>query len=288
MLLTLSILWTGCSEENEADAWGQFETDTITISAEASGVLKEFSVTEGEQLKAGTVVGRIDSVQASLQKKELQSGILSIRTNLDKLESQAEVYREQLETAQKELNRLEAMKEDNAATRQQLDRAEGQVNVLKKQIQSVEVQKQSVFAELETMQSRIAQIEDRIARAVIINPVEGTVLESYAGAHEMVSAGRPLYEIASLEELTLRVYISGAQLPSVRLGQEVEVRIDRDAESNEALRGTVSWIASEAEFTPRMIQTKEERVNQVYAVKIRVPNPGGKLKIGMPGEIRFN
>ena len=238
-------------------------------------------------MNAGEKVGQIDSTQTHLRKQELQATVKSIQTNISKLDAQAEVYQEQLQTAKKDLQRFTNLKQSNAATQQQIDQAQGQVNVLQKQISSVNVQKQSVYAELETMETRIAQIQDQLEKTKVINPLAGTVLSSYAEPNELVSTGKPLYELANLEEMILRVYISGAQLPTVSLGQEVEVLIDKNAEENESLKGQVRWIASEAEFTPRMIQTKEERVTQVYAVEIAVANPDGKLKIGMPGEVNF-
>lgn len=286
-LISLGFMLVSCNNGERSDAYGQFEADKITISAEASGILKSFGVKEGMRLKAGQKVGQVDTTQLYLRKKELLASIASIRTNIDKLNAQAEVYKEQLKTAEQDLERFTNLKQNNAATQQQIDQAQGQVNVLRKQIALVEVQKQSVYAELETMRTRIAQVVDQLQKAQIINPVEGIVLSSFTEPNELVSAGKPLYEIANLEEMEMRVYISGAQLPNVTLGQNIEVLIDKDAETNEALDGTVSWIASEAEFTPRMIQTKEERVTQVYAVKVRVPNPDGKLKIGMPGEVNF-
>jgi HlyD family secretion protein len=286
-LIGLGVLLLSCNNGDISDAYGQFEADKTTISSETSGILKSFEVKEGMKLETGQKVGQVDTTQLSLRKEELMASVRSIRTNIDKLTAQADVYKEQLKTAEQDLDRLISLKQNNAATQQQIDHAKGQVNVLQKQIASVEVQKQSVYAELEAMRTRISQVEDQLQKAQIINPVEGMVLSSFAEPNELVSAGKPLYEIANLEEMELRVYISGAQLPNITLGQNVEVLIDKDAAVNEALKGTVSWIASEAEFTPRMIQTKEERVTQVYAVKVRVPNPDGKLKIGMPGEVNF-
>ena len=286
-ILSLLVLLTGCSSDQTSDAYGQFEADEVTISSEASGILKSFTVKEGMKLEAGQKVGQIDSTQLVLQKDELMASVKAIRTNISKLDAQAAVYQEQLETARKELQRFTNLKQNNAATQQQIDQAQGQVNVLHKQIASVNVQKNSVYAELETMRTRIAQIEDRIEKTRIINPVNGTVLSNYSEPGELVSIGKPLFEIADLDEMILKVYVSGAQLPQVILGQEVEVLIDKNAEENESLKGTVRWIASEAEFTPRMIQTKEERVTQVYAVEVQVQNPAGKLKIGMPGEVTF-
>lgn len=286
-LILFGLIFTSCSKTEISDAYGQFEVDEITISAETSGTLLQFDVEEGMKLESGMQVGLIDTTQLHLKKRELQASMQSVHTNIDKLNAQAEIYEEQLQTAQKELNRFLNLKETNAATQQQIDQADGQVRVLKKQIASVEVQKQSVMAELQTLETRIAQVEDQLKRAFINNPVSGTVLATFAELHELASPGKPLYQIADLEELVLRVYVAGAQLPQVKLGNQVDVLIDKDQDTNEKLSGEISWIASEAEFTPRMIQTKEERVNQVYAVKIRVQNPDGKLKIGMPGEVNF-
>ncbi|HBQ61088.1 MAG TPA: HlyD family secretion protein [Balneolaceae bacterium] len=286
--MILTLLFGGCENGEKADAYGQFEAREVMISAEVPGILQQFDVKEGQTLRSGEQVGLIDTTQWSLQKNELKSTITAVRTNIQKLDAQADVYREQLVTAQKELNRFQDLKQENAATQQQIDQAEGQVNVLKKQIGSVEVQKRSVYAELETIRSRIAQVQDQLERAIVINPIAGVVLERYAEPDELVNTGKPLYEVADLKRMELRVYISGAQLPRVTLGQQVEIVIDKDAKTTESLTGTVSWIASEAEFTPRMIQTKEERVTQVYAVKVSVENPDGKLKIGMPGEVNFD
>jgi HlyD family secretion protein len=179
------------------------------------------------------------------------------------------------------------MRKDNAATEQQLDDAEGNVQTMKKQIQSLETQKKSVRAEIKSIDARFNQIEQQIDDAHVINPVNGTVLTTFVEPHELVGQGQPLYQIANLDTLELRAYVSGAQLPSITLGQSVEVLVDKNAEENQQLNGKISWIASDAEFTPKMIQTKEERVTQVYAVKVKVPNPDGIIKIGMPGEVNF-
>jgi HlyD family secretion protein len=286
-MVALGLLVSACSKTEKSDAYGQFEADEVTISAEAFGVLKSFEVKEGFELAAGQKVGRIDTTQLALSKKELEASIQSVRTNINKLNARAAVYEEQLKTAAKERERVQNLKADEAATQQQMDQAVGQVNVLKKQIAAIKVEKQSVFAELKTMRAKIAKVEDQLQKTQVINPIQGIVLASYAEPFELVSVGKPLYQIANLDELTLRIYVSGAQLSSIKLGQKVEVLIDKNEAENERTSGTISWIASEAEFTPRMIQTKEERVTQVYAVKVRVPNSEGKLKIGMPGEVNF-
>lgn len=287
-LILLGLIATvSCSDENGSDAFGQFEADEVVISAESNGRLLNFEVEEGQNLDEGTQVALIDTTQLYLQKEEISASISAIKTNINKLNAQKSVLESQLETARKELNRFESLKQDNAATQQQIDSAEGRVQTLQRQIESVEVEKSSVSAEVKRMEAKIAQINDLVERASITNPVSGTVLNKFAEKHELVSQGKPLYSIANLDEMILRIYISGAQLPDIQLGETVDVIFDENKTDNQSTRGRVSWIASEAEFTPRMIQTKEERVTQVYAVKVRVDNPDGKLKIGMPGEVRF-
>lgn len=276
-----------CSDENGSDAFGQFEAEEVVISAETNGRLLNFEAEEGQRLEDGERVALIDTTQLHLQKEEINASINAIQTNVDKLNAQKAVFESQLKTARKELNRFESLREDNAVTQQQLDSAEGRVETLERQIESVEVEKGSVSAEVRRMETRIAQINDQIERASITNPINGTVLNKFAEEHELVSQGKPLYSIANLDEMILRIYISGAQLPAIQLGETVDVIFDENKTDNQSTQGRVSWIASEAEFTPRMIQTKEERVTQVYGVKVRVDNPDGKLKIGMPGEVKF-
>jgi HlyD family secretion protein len=288
VLLLLGVMvMASCSDETGSDAFGQFEADEVIISAEANGRLVDFDLEEGQRLEEGTEVGLIDTTQLHLQKEEQLASINSIQTNVHKLDAQKAVLQSQLETARKELNRLRSLQKENAATQQQIDSAEGRVNTLQKQIESMDVEKNSVAAEINRMQKKVAQINDQIDRATILNPLNGTVLNTFVEQHELVNQGKPLYRIANLDELILRVYISGAQLPHIRLGDRVEVLFDQSETENQRTEGRISWIASEAEFTPAQIQTKEERVSQVYAVKVRVENPDGKLKIGMPGEVRF-
>lgn len=286
IILGLMVL-VSCSDENGSDAYGQFEANEVVISSETNGRLLNFDLEEGQELEEGERVALIDTTRFHLQKKEISASIEAIQTNIDKLNAQKAVLESQFETARKELNRLESLKQDNAATQQQLDSAVGRVQTLERQIESVEVEKGSVSAEVKRLEAKIAQVNDQIERASITNPVSGTVLNKFAEEHELVSQGKPLYSIANLDEMILRVYISGAQLPAIQLGETVDVIFDENKTDNKSTLGRVSWIASEAEFTPRMIQTKEERVTQVYAVKVRVDNPDGILKIGMPGEVRF-
>ncbi len=284
----LSILMIGgCANDEKSDAYGQFEAVETTISAKTSGELLSFTVSEGATIAVGKEVAVIDTVQLNLKQDELRSQREAAESKITTIDAEIAVQQQKLETAQKKLQRIRAMRKDNAATEQQLDDAEGNVQTMKKQIQSLQTQKKSVRAEIKSIDARFNQVEQQINDAHVINPVNGTVLTTFVEPHELVAQGQPLYQIANLDTLELRAYVSGAQLPLISFGQSVEVLVDKNAEENQQLNGKISWIASQAEFTPKMIQTKEERVTQVYAVKIKVPNPDGILKIGMPGEVNF-
>jgi len=285
--IVLGLLLSSCNGDQKSDAYGQFEATETTISSESSGKLIAFDVSEGMQLNTGKHVAVVDTSRLVLQRDELQARLESIRSKIENINAQVEVQKSELDRAQNDLSRVQSLMKDGAATQQKFDDAEARVRTIHRQIDALQTQKLSVRAEIAATEAKIAQIEDQIDDAQIINPVDGRVLTTFVELHELVQKGQPLYEIANLDTLELRVYISGAQLPSIKLGQHVEVLVDKNVKKNQQLGGRVSWIASEAEFTPKMIQTKEERVTQVYAVKVKVPNPNGILKIGMPGEVNF-
>lgn len=285
ILLTLAVI--SCKNKSEkADAYGNFEAEETVISAEVNGKLLVFNLDQGAEIKAGDKLGQVDTMQLYYQKKQLISKKTAIEANFGNIVSQVAVIEEQIITLEKEKSRVEKLLESKAATQKQLDDINGQLNVLNKQKASVKAQNSTIFAEIDAVNQNIAQLNDMLSRAAIVNPINGTVLEKYAEQFEIVSTGKPLYKIANLDELILRAYVSGSQLDDVKIGQKVKVEIDKDVDSNHSYEGTIVWVASEAEFTPKVIQTKEERVNLVYAVKIRVQNDG-KIKIGMPGEVRF-
>lgn len=287
-LLLTALLGLGCGgAADEADAYGTFEADEIVVSAEATGPLLFFTAEEGRTLRYGERVGLIDTTQLALRRAQLRAARRAARARLPGVAAQIGVLEEQQQVARTEYARLERLRAGGAATPQQMDEAEGRIAVLDRQIRQIRTQHGPLLAEVDALDAQLAQLDDQIRRSHVVNPVAGTVLAAYKDAHEWAAPGQPLYTLADLDTLTLRAYVSGAQLPHVRLGQRVEVQIDEDETANRALPGTVAWIASEAEFTPRPIQTKESRVDLVYAVRIRVPNPDGALKIGMPGEVRF-
>jgi HlyD family secretion protein len=281
-------LLSGCSRNDDvSDAYGNFEATETLIASEAGGKLLSLTVDEGRTLEAGAVVGLVDTLQLALKRDQLQASRQAVRSKIPGVVAQIDVLEEQKRVALVEKNRIEQLLRDRAATQKQLDDVDGQMRVLDRQMQSIWTQNATILSEIDVLDAQIAQLDDQIARSVLVNPVAGTVLVTYAEPHELTAPGKPLYKIAALDTVYLRAYVSGAQLPHLRLGQAVSVLIDEDEETNRTLSGEVTWIASRAEFTPKLIQTKEERVNLVYAFKVRVANPEGRLKIGMPGEVRF-
>ena len=242
-----------------------------------------YSIEEGDILNPKTQVGLIDTMQLYFAKQQLIASKNTVYSKSANVLSQRKVLQEQLKTMQIEKNRIHNMFAENAATKRQVDEIDGRVNVLQEQIKSVETQNAPIINEIESVDVQIQKINDQIQKSKIINPIQGTVLVKYAEPNEVTSFGKPIYKIADISEMTLRVYISENQLASVKIGQKVNVKIDSSKDSK-SYSGTISWIAAEAEFTPKIVQTKEERVNLVYAVKVLVKNDGS-LKIGMPGEL---
>lgn len=285
-LLLAGLLLTGCSTEKKIDAYGNFEAVEIMVSAEANGKLLTFNLQEGQVIEAGQLAAAVDSTLPALQKQELQARQQSIRSRTASADAQIGVVQQQLENLQVDLERVQNMLNDEAATQKQLDDLIGAEKILKKQLTAARAQRGAVAAEGQALEAKLALINEQLLRCRVYNPVAGTVLEKYSEAGEMTAAGRPLYKIAGLTELILRVYVSGGQLSALKIGQPCIVRIDADTKYIN-LSGRITWISDTAEFTPKIIQTKEERINLVYAVKVCVPNPDGLIKIGMPGEVIF-
>lgn len=286
-LLATAILSSCDESESKSDAYGNFEAVEVTVAAQSQGELESFTLVQGDELAEGQLVGYTDTTALHLSRMELQAQKQAVKTRLGNLNAQIEVQKQQLENLKTTYARIEKLVADKAATQQKLDDIEGKVKLAQKQINAIRVQKQGVYAELEVLDVKRQQIDDKVGNALIRNPLKGTVINKFAEQGELVVPGKSLYKIARLDDMELKVYVSGAQLPHVKLGQEVEVLIDENRKSNRELKGTVSWIADNAEFTPKVIQTKKERVKLVYAVKVKVPNDGA-LKIGMPGEVNFN
>jgi len=286
IMLPLLALISCKSNEKTSDAYGNFEATEITIPAQATGEILKFDLEEGDLLKAGQIIGWIDTTDLSLKKSQMFAQKEAITSKIESLEAQVAVYQQQKTNVLRDKERIEKMFQDGAATQKQVDDIAGQIDVIDKQIKSVKSQENSVYSEAATVQKQIAQVEESIRKSTIINPVEGVVLTKYVDEHEMAALGKSLYKLADLREMKLKVYVSGSQIAQVKIGQEVEVLVDEDSQTNRKMSGIVSWISESAEFTPKIIQTKEERVNMVYAVKVLVKNDGS-LKIGMPGEVNF-
>ena len=285
--LIIVIVLASCSGKNHKSyAYGNFETDDVIISSEANGKLLFFDVEEVEKVGADKLVGIIDTTDLILKKKQLYAQEKAISSRLENIQSQINVQEQQKKNLLVDKKRIENLLKDGAATQKQLDDIDGKLDLIEVQISSIKTQNTTVLTELEVANTQIDQIGESIRKCNIINPINGVVLEKYAEPNEITAFGKPLYKIANLNDIYLRVYVSGAQLPHIKIGEQVEVLIDENEKTNKKLTGKICWISETAEFTPKMIQTKEERVNLVYAVKIKVKNDGS-LKIGMPGEANF-
>ncbi|MCP3933689.1 MAG: HlyD family efflux transporter periplasmic adaptor subunit [Bacteroidetes bacterium] len=277
-------------QENGSDAYGNFEAREVFVSSEANGKLVRFDVEEGEKYAARQLIGFVDTTQLYLKKLQLEAAIRAIPTKKQDAQPQIEVFEKQKKNLLREKKRVEALLKDKAATPKQLDDIAGQIEVVDKQIAAASAKtttlNKGIVSEIEPLRVQIKQIEDQLRKSYLYNPIKGTVLLKLAEESEFTVMGKPLYKIADLQNMILKVYVSGTQLPHIKIGDQVTVLIDEDEETNRSLTGNINWISEKAEFTPKIVQTKEERVNLVYAVKIAVKNDGA-LKIGMPGEVVF-
>jgi HlyD family secretion protein len=290
-LPALCLLWMSCQNTaSPYDATGTFEADETVISAQANGELTNFTVEDGQQLRAGEAVGYIDSTQIFLKKLELQRQVGAILSKTPQATIQLATLQEQLARDLHEQDRVNRLHRSGAATDKQWDDIQFKVKIDEKNIaalqSSLHVTTSSLRKSTSPVAMEIARLEDQLAKCRIINPINGTVLTSYAEPHEMAQVGRPLYRIADLSELILRAYITGDQFAQLSLNKPVAVRVDDGKGGYKEYPGRIAWISSKAEFTPKTIQTKQERAQLVYAVKIRVKNDG-YLKIGMYGEVKW-
>lgn len=285
-ILVTTALLTACNvDQNGSDAFGNFESIPVMVSAENPGKIVTLTCNEGDLLKRNEVVGDIDSMQLHLKKIQLVTSLELINAKAYALDAQIRSQRVQMQNLEREFNRLLELLRDGAATEKQKDDLEGNMNYLEAQIAGLEAQRKTFAAERSSLQVQIDQAVDLISRSVIRNPIDGVVLQKYKQEGEIVAPGQAIYKVAAIDKLNLRAYISGNQLSQVKIGQQVTVRFDGE-KGIEELPGKVIWVASQAEFTPRIIQTREERVNLVYPIKVEVANDG-RLKIGMPGEVKL-
>ena len=288
LFLLIALVWlSSCSNRNNlSDAYGNFEAVQVTVSAESAGKIHYLYVEEGTQPDSGMIVALVDTTDLYLKKLQLQSQKKAVSVKRNNIESQIAVQQQQKTNLEVEKNRVTKLIAAKAATQKQLDDINGAIDLVDKQEASIQTQNSGIVEEMEVIDRQIAQVNESIHKCYIRNPVNGTVLSKFAEAGEIAAPGRALYKIADLSVMELKVYVSGTQLPGIKQNQQVEVLIDADKKTNRKLSGVVSWISPKAEFTPKIIQTKEERVNLVYGVKIRVPNDGS-LKIAMPAEVNF-
>lgn len=285
------VLLTSCNTHKfEHDASGTFEATEILISAEVSGLIKQLDVEEGQQLEAGVQVGYIDTVQIYLKKLQLLSSQKALKVSRPDVNKQLVALYEEIARLETEKKRVENLLKGDAATQQQLDNLNAQLKVAEGQLAAQSNSLQTNISNLNEQSAavdiQIAQIDDQMAKCRIINPVKGTVLNKYAQAHELSAPALPLYKIADLETLFLRAYVTANQFTQIKIGQEVTVYADFGEEDQKQYSGKITWISDKAEFTPKTIQTRNERANLVYAVKIAVKNDG-YLKIGMYGDVNF-
>ena len=287
----VSLTVTACGRGGDFDATGTFEATEVVVSAEAAGRILRFDAEEGDVLGAGRQVGAIDTVQLYLQKLQLERQRASVRSGRPDISKQASSLREQIAKQQTERRRVESLLRDGAATAKQLDDIDAQLRVLNGQLDALlstlENNTLSIDENSSAIELQIAQIEDRLAKCRIASPIGGTVLAKYAEAGELASVGKPLMKVADLEHMHLRAYFTSDQLAGLELGQRVTVTADFGGEQQVDYPGRIVWIASESEFTPKTIQTRDSRANLVYAVKIAVENDE-KLKIGLYGEVRLD
>ena len=318
-LASIAIIMVACgNKEKEYDATGTFEATEVTVSAKSTGELKLFNLAEGEQVENGNVVGRIDAIQLQLKKEQLETTRGQLNANkrqmassrkannsrqLD-LERQVASIRQQIANAQRERQRFTELVRDGAVPRKQLDDINYQIKVLEKQLEATSDQIRSnnasladqnagISAQIDGIDSQVAgleaqirQIEDQIANTEITAPFTGTVLEKYVEPGEFVTTGKPLFKIADTQNMFMRAYVTSAQLQNIKVGQKVKVFADYGNGQKKAYDGTISWISSRSEFTPKTIVTDDERADLVYAVKIAIKNDG-YAKIGMYGEVKF-
>ena len=305
IIIASSVLVSCNGNGNEFDASGTFEADEVVVSSSANGEIIFFNADEGSVLTKDSLVALVDPTGLSLQKEEVEAAIQALNQQTINVEPQVKLLEEQLSVQQSQLdnllhekNRIENLVKADAATGKQLDDINAQVDVVKKQMavtqQQINVQKNTVGtqnrgirSQQKPLEKKAAQVEDMLRKTGIKNPVEGTVITKYAEAGEITTMGKAMYKIADLSELYLRAYITGIQLPQIKLNQVVKVMIDAGAKKYKEYSGSITWISDKAEFTPKTIQTKEERANLVYAIKVKVKNDG-YLKIGMYGEMKLN
>jgi HlyD family secretion protein len=287
----IPLLLIACADKNkDADASGVFEATEIIVSSEAAGQIRQFSLQEGQELDANQMVGIVDTVQLYLRKMQLLANVKAVRSRRPDMGKQIAAIEQQIATAKLEKTRVENLLKANAANQKQLDDVTAQIAVLERQL---DAQKSTlsntdlgISEESSALQIQVAQLDDQLRKCRIVNPIRGTVLTKYAEQSEVTAPGKALYKIADTEHMILRAYITSSQLTQLKIGQTVKVFSDFGEKQSKEYAGAVAWVSSKSEFTPKTIQTRDERANLVYAVKIAVKNDG-LIKIGMYGSVKI-
>lgn len=292
LYFSFAILLSSCGRGNgDYDASGVFETTEVIVSAEANGKIMQFDITEGQLLDAGREIGYIDTVQLYLKKMQLLANMKSVKTRYTDVPRQIAATKQQIATQRNELRRFENLVKANAANQKQVDDINAQILVLERQLaaqtETLENSNRGVSEESTGLDIQVAQLNDQLQKSIITSPIKGTVLSKYAEQGELATQGRVLFKIADMDNMFLRAYITSGQLTEVKIGQQVRVFADFGEKDMKEYTGTITWISDKSEFTPKTIQTRDERANLVYAVKIAVKNDG-YLKKGMYGELKLN
>lgn len=290
-LLVLALAMTACGKGNKVyDASGVFESTEVTVSAEGNGKIMSLDLQEGDRLEAGAVVGCIDTVQLYLSKIQLEASRRAVGSGRLNISRQIAALESQIAKQRQELDRFTKLEQAGASNRKQVEDIQAQLDILERQLaaqkESLQNTNSNVSGQADALEAQMAQLEDRIRRCVITSPVSGTVLAKYSEAGELAVQGRALFKVADLDNIRLRAYITADQLTGLKLGQSVKVFADQGTSGRKEYAGTIVWISDKAEFTPKTIQTRDERANLVYAVKIAVKNDG-LIKLGMYGEVKF-
>lgn len=287
LLPALVLLSAACGSGGEADAYGHMEAIDVVVGSQSTGQLESFAPAEGIKLPAGEIVAVVDASTLELQLQQTTAQRTASASRVEEVARHIGVLQTQAEIAQRGYERIRRLYDQQAATAQQLDQAERDYRTLVAQIGAAAAQRETANREVASADARVAQIRDQIAKSRVANPLAGTVLATYAKKGEFVQTGQPLYKIASLDTLELRAYVAESQLAQIKLGQLVTISVDVSSDDRRSLPGTVVWISSQAEFTPTPIETRDQRSNLVYAIKVRVANRDGLLKIGMPADVQF-
>lgn len=283
-----AIALLACRGEPEPDAYGNFEATEVVVAAQTAGQIERFTPVEGMRLERGAIVALIDTTQLALEREQLVAQRAAAGARSAESSRELSVLLVQRDVARRAYERTRRLQAERAATAQQLDQAERDYRVLLAQIEAARARSRSVGLEAASADAQVAQIRDRLSKSRVANPQSGTVLAIYARAGEVVQSGQPLYRIADLDTLVLRAYVGETQLGSFRVGQMVAVHVDAGRGERLTLPGWVSWVSSAAEFTPTPVQTRDDRADLVYAVKVLVANRDGALKIGMPADLTLS